>query len=264
LTRQRTKFTDDALSAGPKDVVGHRMSHRPYGLPVAKEGLPFIGIAAAVMLLVFIITDIWWIDLFFVLVTVFVIYFFRDPDRVVTDDPSAIVSPADGKVIKIRRVRDDRFLNVDVMKISIFMSVFNVHVNRVPAASKVLDVRYNPGKFLVASVDKASLLNEQNCVIAEGPTGQKYAFNQIAGLIARRIVCYAGVGMDFDRGERFGLIRFGSRVDVYLPLDCKINVRYGHKVAAGATVLAYWPESSSTGTEPAADGRPETVFSTKK
>ncbi len=223
------------------------MSYRPYGLPVAKEGLPFIGIAAAIMLLTFILTDIWWVDLFFVLLTLFVIYFFRDPDREITDDPSAIVSPADGKVIKIRRVKDDRFLNADVMKISIFMSVFNVHVNRVPAASRVLEVRYNPGKFLVASVDKASLLNEQNAIIAEGPTGQKYAFNQIAGLIARRIVCYAGVGMSFDRGERFGLIRFGSRVDVYLPLDCRMEVRYGQKVQAGASVLAYWPTTSDTG-----------------
>jgi phosphatidylserine decarboxylase len=248
LTRREIKPSDDTLSAGPKDVVGHRMSHRPYGLPVAKEGLPFIGISAAIMLVVFMITDIWWIDLFFILVTIFVIYFFRDPDRDVPNDPSAIVSPADGKVIKIRRVKDDRFLNTEVWKISIFMSVFNVHVNRVPATSKVLEVRYNPGKFLVASLDKASLLNEQNAVIAEGPTGQKYAFNQIAGLIARRIVCYAGVGMNFDRGERFGLIRFGSRVDVYLPLDCRMKVRYGQKVEAGASVLAYWPESVETDT----------------
>ncbi len=256
MTRQKTRLSDDALSAGPEDVVGHRMSHRPYMLPVAKEGLPFIGIAAAIMLVVFMITDIWWIDLFFILVTVFVIYFFRDPDREITDDPSAIVSPADGKVIKIRRVTDDRFLNAEVMKISIFMSVFNVHVNRVPAASRVVDVMYNPGKFLVASLDKASLLNEQNGVIAEGPTGQKYAFNQIAGLIARRIVCYAGVGMSFDKGERFGLIRFGSRVDVYLPLDCKIQVRYGQKVQAGASILAFWPESDVTEEEvaPGLDG----------
>ena len=244
MTRRKTKHSDDALSAGPKEVVGHRMSHRPYYLPVAKEGLPFIGIAAAVMLVVFLITDIWWIDLFFLLLTAFVIYFFRDPDREITDDPSAIVSPADGKVIKIRRVRDDRFLNADVMKISIFMSVFNVHVNRVPATSRIVDVLYNPGKFMVASHDKASLLNEQNGVIAEGPTGQTYAFNQIAGLIARRIVCYAGVGMSFDRGERFGLIRFGSRVDLYLPLDCKIKVRYGQKVQAGASVLAHWADSA--------------------
>jgi phosphatidylserine decarboxylase len=172
--------------------------------------------------------------------TVFVVAFFRDPERVVPVDPSSIVSPADGRVIKVERVTDFKFLKDEALKISIFMNLFNVHVNRAPAAAKVLKVIYNPGRFFNASHDKASMENEQNAVIAEGPTGRRFVFNQIAGLVARRIVCHAAEGDSLAKGERFGMIRFGSRLDVYLPVDCKVSVRPGERVKAGSSVLGYW------------------------
>ncbi len=218
-------------------------------LPVAKEGVPFIAIMAAVTVAVFIFSAFFdgWIGALFIvlkiasiLLTVFVVAFFRDPERIVPQDPASIVSPADGKVIKIETVKDTRFLNDDVIKICIFMNLFSVHVNRAPADAKVLKVIYNPGKFFNASFDKASLENEQNAVIAEGPTGRRFCFNQIAGLVARRIVCYATEGARYAKGERFGMIRFGSRLDVYLPTDVRVSVKLGEHVSAGSSVLAYW------------------------
>lgn len=178
--------------------------------------------------------------IFFLLFTAFVVWFFRNPERDIPSDENAIVSPADGKVIVVDRVFDDRFLKADAIKVSIFMNVFNVHVNRVPASGKVVGVVYNPGKFFSADKDKASLENEQNAVIIEAKNGKKFVVNQIAGLIARRIVCYTKQGDIVEKGKRFGMIRFGSRLDVYLPPDCKVNVNVGDKVSAGSLILAYW------------------------
>lgn len=209
-------------------------------LPVAREGWPFIIIAGVPTIAVFWFTDLWWLKLVLFALTVFVVAFFRDPERVVPVDPSSIVSPADGRVIKVERVTDFKFLKEEAVKISIFMNLFNVHVNRAPAAARVLEVIYNPGKFFNASLDKASMENEQNAVIAEGPTGRRFVFNQIAGLVARRIVCHAAEGDSLLKGERFGLIRFGSRLDVYLPLDCTVSVKPGERVKAGSSVLGYW------------------------
>ncbi len=126
------------------------------------------------------------------------------------------------------------------MKISIFMNVFDVHVNRAPAACKVLRILYNPGKFVSANLDKASLENEQNAVLGESQLGEKFVFNQIAGLIARRIVCRVKEGARLTKGERFGMIRFGSRVDVYLPPGSKVSVKPGDRVMAGSSIIAYW------------------------
>jgi phosphatidylserine decarboxylase len=209
-------------------------------LPVAREGWPFIIIMGVPTIAVFWLTDLWWLKLVLLALTVFVVAFFRDPERVVPVDPSSIVSPADGRVIKVERVTDFKFLKDEALKISIFMNLFNVHVNRAPAAAKVLKVIYNPGRFFNASHDKASMENEQNAVIAEGPTGRRFVFNQIAGLVARRIVCHAAEGDSLAKGERFGMIRFGSRLDVYLPVDCKVSVRPGERVKAGSSVLGYW------------------------
>ena len=218
-------------------------------LPVAKEGLPFIAIMAAITVAAFLFSGLFggWLGvlllplkLVLIVLTIFVIAFFRDPERVIPADPASIVSPADGKVIKIEPVKDTRFLDADVIKISIFMNLFSVHVNRAPADVRVLKVIYNPGRFFNASFDKASLENEQNAVIAEGPTGRRFAFNQIAGLVARRIVCYATEGAKYSKGERFGMIRFGSRLDVYLPTDARVSVKLGDHVSAGSSVLAYW------------------------
>ncbi|HBG47875.1 MAG TPA: phosphatidylserine decarboxylase family protein [Deltaproteobacteria bacterium] len=208
-------------------------------IPVAREGYPFI-LAALFCIIVIWIAGLVWLELFFAPLGVFVLAFFRDPERVVPADANAIISPADGKVIKVERVRDEKFLKAEVLRICIFMNVFNVHVNRVPASGRVVDVIYNPGKFFNASLDKASLHNEQNAVIMEAENGRRFAFNQIAGLIARRIVCYAKAGMSFEKGQRFGLIRFGSRVDVYLPAGCTPTVKVGEKVRAGSSILGCW------------------------
>ncbi|HAG49871.1 MAG TPA: phosphatidylserine decarboxylase family protein [Deltaproteobacteria bacterium] len=207
--------------------------------PVAVEGLPFI------VPLLILTAALWYFGahyaaIFFLLLTAFVVWFFRNPERDIPSDENSIVSPADGKVIVIGRVFDDRFLKTDALKISIFMNVFNVHVNRIPTSGKVLGVFYNPGKFFSADKDKASLENEQNALLIEAKNGKKFVVNQIAGLIARRIVCYAKPGDSIEKGRRFGMIRFGSRLDVYLPTDCKIDVNVGDKVKAGSSILAHW------------------------
>jgi phosphatidylserine decarboxylase len=221
-------------------MAGPRRGSGSLRIPIAREGWPFIIIIGLPTIAAFWLTDLWWLKLVLLALTVFVVAFFRDPERVVPVDPSSIVSPADGRVIKVERVTDFKFLKDEALKISIFMNLFNVHVNRAPASAKVLKVIYNPGKFFNASHDKASMENEQNAVIAEGPTGRRFVFNQIAGLVARRIVCHAAEGDSLVKGERFGMIRFGSRLDVYLPLDCKVSVRPGERVKAGSSILGYW------------------------
>ncbi|HAO93474.1 MAG: phosphatidylserine decarboxylase [Deltaproteobacteria bacterium GWC2_56_8] len=208
-------------------------------IPIAKEGAPFIAIALFCVIVVWLLGG-WRLEFVLVPLAVFVIAFFRDPERAVPADIDSIVSPADGRVIKVERMRDERLLKTEAVKISVFMNVFNVHVNRSPAEGKVLDIIYNPGKFFNASLDKASLLNEQNALIMQAANGKRYAFNQIAGLIARRIVCRVKKGASLKKGERFGLIRFGSRVDVYLPTDCRVSVKVGDKVKAGSSILGYW------------------------
>ncbi|MBI4949370.1 MAG: phosphatidylserine decarboxylase family protein [Deltaproteobacteria bacterium] len=208
-------------------------------IPIAKEGAPFIAIALFCVIVAW-LSGWRWLEFILVPLAVFVVAFFRDPERAVPADTDAIVSPADGRVIKVERMRDERLLKTEAVKISVFMNVFNVHVNRSPAAGKVLDIIYNPGKFFNASLDKASLLNEQNALIMQAANGKRYAFNQIAGLIARRIVCRVKKGASLKKGERFGLIRFGSRVDVYLPTDCRVSVKVGDRVKAGSSILGYW------------------------
>lgn len=207
--------------------------------PIAKEGYPFIllflGITAVTAL-------IWGLGFPVTLpaaASVFTIYFFRNPARTVPVEEKAVISPADGRIIEVRKVREERILKADVLKISIFMSVFNVHVNRVPYCGKVKNIYYNKGKFLSAFKEKASLDNEQNAILLETEQGSNILFVQIAGLIARRIVCYLNSGDEVSKGDRFGLIRFGSRVDIYLPADTKINIQKGAKVQAGETILAY-------------------------
>jgi phosphatidylserine decarboxylase len=209
-------------------------------IPIAKEGWPFILIALGITAIVFYFNGNVAVRVVFVLLAVFVIAFFRDPERIVPSGNDTLVSPADGKIIKIENVFEDRLLKSEAVKISIFMNVFNVHVNRAPASCKVLKILYNPGKFLSANLDKASLENEQNAVLAESLSGRKFVFNQIAGLIARRIVCRVSEGARLNKGERFGLIRFGSRVDVYLPKGTVVSVKLGDKVTAGVSVIARW------------------------
>jgi len=208
-------------------------------IPVAREGAPFI-LASFFSAIIAFVAGAFLPGVFLILVTAFILAFFRDPERVIPQAPGAIVSPADGRVIKVERVTDSRLLGGEVMKISIFMSIFDVHVNRVPSSGRVESVSYNPGRFLVANRDKASLENEQNGLVVRTPGGRVYAFNQIAGLVARRIVCRVGPGDVLTRGDRFGMIRFGSRLDVYLPTECTPGVETGDRVRAGSSIIASW------------------------
>jgi phosphatidylserine decarboxylase len=206
-----------------------------YGIPVASEGWPFIIPLAIVTAL---LIAFGWKNTGVVMLalTLFVLFFFRDPERLVPGGKGIVVSPADGKVIVIKDIYEPTYLKQDVKQISIFLSVFNVHVNRAPIEGTVELVKYNPGKFHVASVDKASLDNEQTAmVIANGK--DKILVKQIAGLIARRIVCYAKVGDVIKRGERYGLIRFGSRADIFLPKDAEITVKLGDRVKGARDII---------------------------
>jgi phosphatidylserine decarboxylase len=205
-------------------------------VPVAKEGYPFIFFAAFCTLLAAIF-GIKILTGLLLVVTFFILCFFRDPERFITDQENAVVSPADGKIIGIERMTDSRFADSEMQKISIFMNVFNVHVNRVPATGRVEKILYRPGMFYAADCDKAALQNEYCATVITTPQGKKLAFVQIAGLIARRIVCWLQPADEVVRGKRFGLIRFGSRVDVYLPPDAEIVVQTGQKTRAGETVL---------------------------
>jgi phosphatidylserine decarboxylase len=177
-----------------------------------------------------------WPGYTLLVLTLFVLFFFRDPERTVPEGKDAVVSPADGKVIVIKDIYEPDYLKQDVKQISIFLSVFNVHVNRAPVGGNVEVVKYNPGKFHVASVDKASLDNEQTAMVITNGT-RKVLVKQIAGLIARRIVCYAKPGDAIKPGERYGLIRFGSRVDIFLPKNAEIKVKLGDRVTGAKDVI---------------------------
>ncbi len=199
--------------------------------------MPFIltGILLTVLFSVF----GWHIPTFFLgFMTIFVIYFFRDPGRTCSCPEDEVVAPADGRIVKIQEIEDETNpLGEPAILVSIFMNLFNVHVNRVPVSGTIEKVDYHPGKFFSANLDKASLLNERNCLILETRTSRRIAVTQIAGLVARRIVCWAGKGDRFETGQRFGLIRFGSRLDVHLPKNSEVTVRMGQKVKAGQTVI---------------------------
>jgi phosphatidylserine decarboxylase len=206
--------------------------------PIAKEGLPFLIPVA--LLTIILGTMGWkiWMSLG-ILLSLFIAYFFRNPRREIPNLQNIILSPADGRVIHVGECEEDRFLKEKVLKVSIFMSVFDVHLNRAPVSGKVLERNYLPGRFLVASVEKSSLLNEQNAVILETEDRLKILLVQIAGFVARRIVCYAKTGDLLRKGEIFGLIRFGSRVDLYLPTEVKPIVRVGQHVKGGESVIGY-------------------------
>jgi phosphatidylserine decarboxylase len=170
---------------------------------------------------------------------VFVAFFFRNPERTIPGESGLLVSPADGRILKVEDVVLDGLLSGRFRKVSIFMNVFNVHVNRAPYSGRVEKIEYHSGKFLSANLDKASADNEKNTVLIRTKEGKAFLTIQIAGLIARRIVCWIGEGMDIERGQRFGLICFGSRLEVVLPLESKVLVQAGQKVRAGETPIGY-------------------------
>jgi len=208
---------------------------------LAREGWPFLAISLVLALAASAWCLSWSIPLW--IIFLFVAQFFRDPPREVPQDAGAVLSPADGRVIKVERTQD-LYGQRDAILVSVFMNVFNVHSNRSPADGKVEKVQYFPGKFVNADLDKASAENERNAVVLTTNDGQIVTFVQVAGLIARRILCYVKAGDTLARGQRYGFIRFGSRVDVYLPLDAAVKVSIGDKVSATTTILAILPQNS--------------------
>ncbi|MFO7811654.1 MAG: phosphatidylserine decarboxylase family protein [Pelovirga sp.] len=203
---------------------------------IAREGYPFIVLFGFVTL-VFALLGWTFVTLILLFLTLFTTYFFRDPVRVVPVEEGVLVAPADGKVIFVGEVDEERFFNARVTKVSIFMSVFDVHINRVPCDGKVVDMFYNKGEFVNASYDKASESNEQSGILLETSAGPHILFVQIAGLIARRIITYPVIGDMIERGARYGLIRFGSRVDLYLPSRIDVSITLGERTVAGETIL---------------------------
>ncbi|MEP6620565.1 MAG: phosphatidylserine decarboxylase family protein [bacterium] len=209
----------------------------------AREGIVFIVIAALIaagsyalalnrrswplFILAFLLT----------IIALWVAYFFRDPERAGQRGEQIVIAPADGKVVLINDVDEPAFMGGRAHRVSIFMNVFNVHVNRYPVSGVVRYVKYNPGKFLNAAVEKSSLENEQMSVGLETPNG-RVMMRQIAGLIARRIVTYSKIGEMATQGDRMGLIRFGSRVDIFLPMDATVRVKIGDMTVAGTTVIS--------------------------
>lgn len=212
----------------------------------AREGYPFIGIATLLAVGAFALAlarrswSLWLLAIVITLLALWVAYFFRDPERSGERGPNIVVAPADGKLIMITDVDEPAFIGGRATRLSIFMNVFNVHVNRYPVDGTVGYLHYNKGKFLNAAAEKSSLENEQSSVGVQNGSS-RVLVRQIAGLIARRIVTYSKLGQNVKQGDRMGLIRFGSRVDVFIPTDSKLRVKLGALTTAGSTVLAELP-----------------------
>ena len=211
---------------------------------IAREGWVFVLTALGSALLIGFFFGWWW-SIPFWLAAIFILQFFRDPPRQVPDQPGAVLSAADGRVVEVSRAQDP-YVKRDALKVSVFMNVFNVHSNRSPVDGVVKERWYFPGAFVNAALDKASASNERNALWLRTRDGQDVTCVQVAGLIARRILCYVGAGAELERGQRFGFIRFGSRVDHYLPLDAKVNAAIGDKVYAAETVLAWLTPTTKT------------------
>lgn len=206
---------------------------------IAREGWPFIGITVGFTLMVNGAAGfVWALPLWLILI--FMVQFFRDPPRVVPGDARSVLSPADGRIVAVGPAHDP-WLNREALKVSVFMNVFNVHSNRSPVDGEVKQRWYHPGAFVNAALDKASVENERNALHIRSGSGQDITCVQVAGLVARRILCYVAEGAALARGQRYGFIRFGSRVDLYLPTDVRVKVAIGDKVRATTTILAELP-----------------------
>jgi phosphatidylserine decarboxylase len=213
------------------------VAHYPHPI-IAREGWPFLAGSTLVAAIATWLAGWWSVPLW--IVAVFILQFFRDPAREVPAGEGLVLSPADGRIVQVGNARDD-YLGRDAVKISVFMNVFNVHSNRSPVDGTVENVWYFPGHFVNADLDKASTDNERNAVHLRTGDARDVTSVQVAGLIARRILCYVGKGDRLARGQRYGFIRFGSRVDVYLPPGSTPKVAIGDKVSATSTVLAHLP-----------------------
>jgi phosphatidylserine decarboxylase len=207
------------------------------GVPIVKEGLPFLGLAL-VGSLAFGLGGWWSLSVLFFGLSIFIAFFFRNPERLAPVGAHLVCSPADGKVIFVGPVKENEFIKEEMQKVSIFMSIFNVHVNRVPIDATVKNIKHHRGRFMAAFEDRASEENERNCMLLETAKGVKIVLVQVAGLVARRIVCYPNVGAFLLKGQRLGLIRFGSRCDIYFPKEAQILVKKGDTVLGGETLLA--------------------------
>ncbi len=216
------------------------MADQAKGIPVAKEGIPFILIGGLLTLGAWALGGVWSTCLLGT-ITLFTAWFFRNPPRTIPTGEPLIVSPGDGTVVAVEREFEHRFLKAPSIRISIFLNVFNVHINRMPVGGQVESIVYQPGKFMVANHPEASSGNEQNAIMLRRTDGVKVLCVQIAGLIARRIISWVVPGEQVEKGERFGLIRFGSRMDVYLPESSTIRVQVGSKVKGGSSILAEVP-----------------------
>jgi len=207
---------------------------------IAREGWPFIAAAAIVAILIQAIGGfgIAWL---FWLIVIFIVQFFRDPARPIPTQANAVLCPADGRIVAVETTQDP-YAGREALKISVFMNVFNVHSQRSPVDGAISKVEYYPGAYLNAAVDKASTENERDAIVIQTAAGHTVTSVQIAGLIARRILCYVHVGEPLTRGQRYGFIRFGSRVDVYLPVGSRPRVSIGEKVSASSTILAEFAE----------------------
>lgn len=207
------------------------------GIPIVKEGFPFLGIFAVVSFAFFV--GGWWpLGLLFLLAVAYTAYFFRNPERLPPVGGQVVASPADGKVIFIGPTKEAEFTGQEMLKISIFMSLIDVHVNRAPVDGTIKNMRYHRGRFMAANDEHASDENERNSLLIETSEGLTTVLVQVAGLIARRIVCYPSSGSFVLKGQRIGLIRFGSRCDLYLPLESVPKVKIGEQVFGGETILA--------------------------
>ncbi len=210
------------------------MSNYPHPI-IAREGWPFLAIALVLAIGATVWCAAWSIPLW--IIALFVLQFFRDPARPVPQDVDAVLSPVDGRIVAVERTRDV-YAERDAIKVSVFMNVFNVHSQRGPVNGVIEKVQYFPGKFVNADLDKASTENERNAVVIKTADGEIVTAVQVAGLVARRILCYIKPGDSLHRGQRYGFIRFGSRVDVYLPLTATVKVAIGDKVSGTTTILA--------------------------
>lgn len=209
---------------------------------IAREGIPFVVVPAAIAAVLYFL----WpksapLALLGILLAAYMAWFFRDPERIPPADPGAVISPADGRIVFSGDCPPGIWSPEPGKMVSVFMWIFDVHVNRAPVSGKVISIRYHPGKFLAANVEKASLENEQNGVVLETAEGRRVSYVQIAGMVARRIVCNLSEGDTVRRGQRVGMIRFGSRVDVLLPASAVLRVRKGDRVRAGESILGVLP-----------------------
>lgn len=213
------------------------MADRAGGIPIAREGVPFVLGAGAPAVAAGVVG---WMGPALALgaLASYCAWFFRNPARVIPPGDELIVSPGDGLVVAVEREYESRFLKAQSIRISIFLNIFNVHINRVPCEGVLCDVAYQPGQFIAASKPDATIRNEQNALMIQRSDGKKVLCVQVAGLIARRIVCWATPGERVAKGDRFGLIRFGSRMDLYLPEESQVIVKTGDRVKGGSSILA--------------------------